>query len=233
MIYLIYNYCEGEIAMDTIGKRISNLRKNKNLTQQELADLINVSDKTISKWENDLGLPSVDILPKLIKVLETSLDYIISGNTEYKDNKEKNESNNHLLDINYSNRVIIFTALSFIFGLMSVISLIFWGYDKNSTIGKILIFISFSALILMGVLFYNFYTTLRKVYKIQIKEMKVKTIIFLTMYLLSLIISTYMLFQKVMLSILLTNFFTIIMLLLEVLYIVGYIILLVKLKKVE
>ena len=49
MVYLIYNYCEGEIAMDTMGKRISNLRKNKNLTQQELADLINVSDKTISK----------------------------------------------------------------------------------------------------------------------------------------------------------------------------------------
>ena len=42
-----------------------------------------------------------------------------------------------------------------------------------------------------------------------------------------------MLFEKVMLSILLTNFFVIIMLLLEVLYIVGYIILLVKLKKVE
>ena len=83
-----------------IAENLISLRKNKNLTQQELADLINVSDKTISKQENDLGLPSVDILPKLIKVLETSLDYIISGNTEYKDNKEKNESNNHLIDIN-------------------------------------------------------------------------------------------------------------------------------------
>jgi transcriptional regulator with XRE-family HTH domain len=40
---------------DKVGKLIYNLRKEKNMTQKEIADLMNISDKTISKWERGLG----------------------------------------------------------------------------------------------------------------------------------------------------------------------------------
>lgn len=60
-----------------VGKYILNLRKELNLTQKQLADSLNISDKTISKWERGLGCPDISILPDLAKVLGVTVNDIL------------------------------------------------------------------------------------------------------------------------------------------------------------
>lgn len=62
-----------------IGSLIYQLRKEKNMTQKQVADAMNISDKTISKWERGQGCPDISLLPKLAEILETSVDWILSG----------------------------------------------------------------------------------------------------------------------------------------------------------
>lgn len=66
----------------TIGKNLLRLRKEKKLTQLELAEQFNYSDKSISKWENGESLPSVEILYQLAKFYGTTLDALTSENPE-------------------------------------------------------------------------------------------------------------------------------------------------------
>lgn len=62
-----------------IGKLIYSLRKEKHLTQQQLADRMNISDKAISKWERGLGCPDVSLLPELAEIFGVSLEVLLSG----------------------------------------------------------------------------------------------------------------------------------------------------------
>lgn len=61
------------------GNTIKSLREKKNYTQKQLADLINVSDKTISKWETGKGLPDISLLDPLAKSLNVSVAELLSG----------------------------------------------------------------------------------------------------------------------------------------------------------
>lgn len=65
--------------MITIGDRIRKRRKELNLTQLQLANKLNVTDRAISKWEKNDGNPDFTILPTLAEVLNVSLDYLIAG----------------------------------------------------------------------------------------------------------------------------------------------------------
>ena len=60
------------------GELIRRLRIEKGLTQRELADLICVSDKAVSKWECGNGMPDLSILPNLSKVFDASQELIVS-----------------------------------------------------------------------------------------------------------------------------------------------------------
>lgn len=62
-----------------VGTTIARLRKSKGLTQNELAEKLNVSAKTISKWENGLGFPEIVQFPELSSVFGVSVDYLMSG----------------------------------------------------------------------------------------------------------------------------------------------------------
>ncbi|WP_130805384.1 helix-turn-helix domain-containing protein [Senegalia massiliensis] len=62
-----------------IGKLIYQLRKEKNMTQKQIADAMNISDKTISKWERGQGCPDISLIPELAQILEVSIDGILSG----------------------------------------------------------------------------------------------------------------------------------------------------------
>lgn len=62
-----------------IGKLILQLRQEKNLTQRELAELMNISDKAISKWERGLGCPDVSLLNELSDIFEINIENILSG----------------------------------------------------------------------------------------------------------------------------------------------------------
>lgn len=67
--------------MDVIktGRYIALCRKNLNLSQQELADDLGISNKTISKWENGKGMPDISILPALAERLGTTTDSLLHG----------------------------------------------------------------------------------------------------------------------------------------------------------
>ena len=62
-----------------IGATIKKLRKQKGLTQYELGEMLNVSDKTVSKWESGQGYPEITQFPNMAKVFGVSIDYLFSG----------------------------------------------------------------------------------------------------------------------------------------------------------
>lgn len=67
--------------MDNIqtGKLIAALRKKQGLTQQQLADKLHLSNKTISKWESGMGSPDISNLPVLAEALGISVDELLKG----------------------------------------------------------------------------------------------------------------------------------------------------------
>lgn len=67
------------------GKIILELRREKGMTQKQLADAINISDKTVSKWERGLGCPDVSLLSELSEVLEVNVEKLLEGCLEKND----------------------------------------------------------------------------------------------------------------------------------------------------
>lgn len=62
-----------------IGRLIYRLRKENNMTQLQLAERMNISDKTVSKWERGLGCPEIALLPELSKIFDVDLEKMLSG----------------------------------------------------------------------------------------------------------------------------------------------------------
>ena len=62
-----------------VGNLICKLRKEKNMTQKQIADLMNISDKTISKWERGKGCPDISLLLELSQILGVGIEQILSG----------------------------------------------------------------------------------------------------------------------------------------------------------
>ena len=62
-----------------IGRFIAELRKEKSLTQRELAELMGVSDRTVSKWECGNGMPEMSMLMPLCQALQINVNELLSG----------------------------------------------------------------------------------------------------------------------------------------------------------
>lgn len=69
------------MTKQTFGATISALRKERGMTQLELARQMGVTDKAVSKWERNLSFPDVASLPKLAEVLGTSVDELLEVKT--------------------------------------------------------------------------------------------------------------------------------------------------------
>ena len=69
------------MTKQTFGATISALRREKGMTQLELAQQMGVTDKAVSKWERNLSFPDVASLPKLAEVLGTSVDELLEVKT--------------------------------------------------------------------------------------------------------------------------------------------------------
>ena len=66
---------------ETFGSKVASLRKEKGMTQLELAQKMGVTDKAVSKWERDLSLPDVSSLPRLAEVLDVSVEELLRAKT--------------------------------------------------------------------------------------------------------------------------------------------------------
>jgi len=80
-----------QMKKQTLGMMISSLRKEKGMTQLELAEKMGVMDKTVSKWERDLSFPDINSIPKLAEIFEISVDDLMQVKTETKENMSKNK----------------------------------------------------------------------------------------------------------------------------------------------
>lgn len=72
-----------------IGKFISNKRKEKNITQSELAELLGITDRAISKWENGICMPDASNILELCDILNITINDLFSGEVvDMKENKK-------------------------------------------------------------------------------------------------------------------------------------------------
>ncbi len=104
----------------TTGQFISILRKEKNMTQTALADELNISNRTVSKWENGDGFPDITILPQLANILSVSVDELLKGERCEKSEKtvkiteiENRDNLDNLFQISYiiALFIAVFSAL--------------------------------------------------------------------------------------------------------------------------
>ncbi|MBQ7891315.1 MAG: helix-turn-helix transcriptional regulator [Erysipelotrichaceae bacterium] len=136
-----------------IGKFITECRKKKNLTQAQLAENLNITDRAISKWETGKSMPDFDIMLKLCEILEISVNELLCGemiNMEQKDEQlnelifqmAKNEERYHKR-LRHSAYVIIATSMVALVCLITLISLLIpeCGFQYFMIIAAIILFI--------------------------------------------------------------------------------------------
>lgn len=111
-----------------IGQEIARLRKERNMTQLQLADLMNVTDKAVSKWERGLSYPSFKTIQKLAEVLEVSLENFIDIESEDNMKKEDLAINENLKQVTK----VIFKAISLAMGIAVVVLSILKELDISS-----------------------------------------------------------------------------------------------------
>lgn len=105
---------------ENIGKFISKERKNKELTQKELADKLNISEKTVSKWECGKGLPEVSLMQPLCKELDISVNELLNGAKDPQEDKaiieyvkyEKKKSKKKIITLTIVSLLLITFILS-------------------------------------------------------------------------------------------------------------------------
>lgn len=74
---------------ETFGQRLARLRKEKELTQADLASRLNVTAQAVSKWENDQASPDIDILIHLSEIFEITLDELLGRQKQVVSYQEK------------------------------------------------------------------------------------------------------------------------------------------------
>ena len=79
-----------------MGEIVSTLRREKGMTQKELADLLNITDKAVSKWERDIAYPDTQTIPKLAKILDISVEDLMNAKLVPLDEQKRSD---YLIDI--------------------------------------------------------------------------------------------------------------------------------------
>ena len=132
-----------------IGKFISERRKLQNLTQSQLAEKLNITDRAISKWETGRSLPDASIMIELCNILEINVNDLLNGEMEdmknYKEKydellvqivRQKEEADKKLL------------SLEIVIGVLSVIIILFFSivakyFEMDKSLRIILVIVGF------------------------------------------------------------------------------------------
>lgn len=107
-----------------IGKFIADTRKEKNMTQRQLADALSISDKTVSKWECGKGLPEVSLMLPLCEVLQITVNDLLTGARVAAEDYQKKAEDNmmNLMKENEENKKRL--VLSIVCGIITVIAVL-------------------------------------------------------------------------------------------------------------
>lgn len=108
-----------------IGRFIAECRKNENLTQLQLAEKLNITDRAVSKWENGKSLPDSSIMLDLCRILNITVNDLLNGEKTDMDNYNKNMEKNMLELIKQkeeSDKKLL--SLEWVIGILSLIVLL-------------------------------------------------------------------------------------------------------------
>ena len=120
-----------------IGEIISSLRKEKGMTQNDLAEKMNVTDKAVSKWERNLSCPDINSISKLAEVLGTTVEELLNAQTQKESNKI-----NEIINI-------ALIGISLAMGICIIVTSILKQIDINTAITMLGIGISCLAIYLL------------------------------------------------------------------------------------
>ena len=120
--------------LEKIGKFIADCRKKKNLTQMQLAEKLNITDRAISKWECGKAMPDSSIMLELCETLDISVNELLTGeelemekyNKQVEQNliemvKQKEESDKRLLNIEI---VLMAISITFFIAIIAIVSFV-------------------------------------------------------------------------------------------------------------
>lgn len=139
-----------------IGVFIAKCRKDKKLTQAQLAEKLGITDRAVSKWETGKGMPDSSIMLELCEILEISVNELLSGEMiEMKDYDKKAEEN--LLNMakreEMQNKKLLFyeNIIGIISSVTFIVLIIVAAYLVQSLIARIILFIIAFLIFIMGV----------------------------------------------------------------------------------
>ena len=110
------------MTKQSMGDMIGTLRKEKGMTQKDLADRLNISDKAVSKWERNVAFPDTATIPRLAEILGISVEELMNAKTipEY-----RHKGASYLMNI-------ILKALPTAMGIAVLVSSLLGELDKKS-----------------------------------------------------------------------------------------------------
>lgn len=126
---------------------ISKRRKELGLTQQQLAEKLNISDKVISKWETGRSLPDTSMLMSLAEALQISLNELMNSNDTV---TEIDKTATYEANVSYKNTCIIALAIQLVAAILIIVGRVLWdktySYDANLSEAVAYILITLGAL---------------------------------------------------------------------------------------
>lgn len=135
---------------NVIANNIINLRKSKKLTQLEFANILNYSDKAISKWERSESIPDIVVLKQISDVFGVSVDYLLNEHTQKEELvavKEKKKTKINKIPLTLLAASPIWIVATLIFTLVSIfLSKSIWFVFYISVPLTILIFLIFNSI---------------------------------------------------------------------------------------
>lgn len=157
----------------TVGEKIQFYRKQKNLSQEQLGELLFVSRQTVSLWEKDQTLPAIDNLLKLKEVFGVSVDELLSGEAQIEQEAQRTDEKpmesfsvtyrkddiRRAISGSYKNMMILYPILSAIILMFFVVSLIEEDAKLSAitggallaiVIGMVIVFLNIKRIIQIG-----------------------------------------------------------------------------------
>ena len=115
----------------TVGERLLNLRKEKNLSQEELANILDVSRQTVSKWETDQSTPDFDKIVPLCNYFGITTDELLTGreNLQEANKEDRNKS--------FARNIAIAVAMY----IISLVAIILFGSIGLGEVGVCIFFV--------------------------------------------------------------------------------------------